>query len=431
MPPRDELLLILDLTASIIRAGVGVKDMIDRPTAEVSTRVGRRPAVAPFKMTDYVVGPYFDAALAQGDELEVIDPMTFGRYGLEVHDWTALEAILRHILHVSLALPRPPLAHPVLLSLPPHLPLTLIDTFHSLLFERLLVPQLLVSSRPFFAAAATGVVSAVVLDIGARGEGTEVSLDGELDVAQALADGNVAKLVNKKSHKKGGGDAKKANPKGGGAEEDEGDYVEIAHPTDPELEPLRIGPVRHRYLEPLFLPQVLDGLRPSTNEAAKRLGMERYEERPIQYAGVQEVVGLVVSLMDDVEQRRLVWESVVIASSGKIAGIKALGPALIPLLAPYGIDPESASETQARVIKFAKVPDYFSEFKQRGGELACYLGGCILAKILISDLQSKLFVVRRLPLSPTLHARLTLTASQSKAEYTSKGPAAYRLLEAL
>ena len=119
MPPRDELLLIIDLTASMIRAGVGVKDMIDRPKAvcpspscppdaehtrtsadscavsqEVSTRVGRRPSSAPYKMTDYVVGQPFLDAEAAGDELEVVFPMTVTRLGLEVLDWTALEAIL-------------------------------------------------------------------------------------------------------------------------------------------------------------------------------------------------------------------------------------------------------------------------------------------------------------------------------------------------
>jgi hypothetical protein len=32
MAPRDELLMIVDLTASMIRAGVGVHDLIRRPT---------------------------------------------------------------------------------------------------------------------------------------------------------------------------------------------------------------------------------------------------------------------------------------------------------------------------------------------------------------------------------------------------------------
>lgn len=494
MPPRDELLLIIDLTSTIIRAGVGVHDLIRGPLAEITTRIARRTsAVAPYKITDYVVGNAFAAAEAAGEELDVLTPMTVGPLGLEVNDWTGLEAIMRYLFHTALLLPRPPLAHPVLLSLPPHLPPVLVDMFHALLFERLLVPQLLVGSRPFFAAAGSGVLSAVVLDIGARGEGTEVSVvhdsqvveaatmrvegldegtlddwvklqllledpdlprklagegmslegrelavalddvvaslklgeaiefsspllqtkpgralvapkddEGTFDVAQVLVEGKVDKIVGKrkgdKKDKKGDGD-------------DDGDYVEVPHPYLVDAEPIRVGPARHRYLEPLFLPHILEALKPSASPTAQQLGLEEYETREPMYSGVQEIMGVVVGEIDEAEIRRLVWEGVVIVSSGKVAGIKALGPALIPLLSPFGIDPESGSETQPRVIKFAKVPDYFSEFKLRGGELGCYLGGCILAKILISDLQSKLFT--------------------SKAEYTAKGPATYRLLESL
>ncbi len=65
----------------------------------------------------------------------------------------------------------------------------------------------------------------------------------------------------------------------------------------------------------------------------------------------------------------------------------------MPLLSPFVADSDSGSELQPRQVKYAKMPDYFSEFKDKGGELGCYLGSCILAKILISDLQSKMFVV--------------------------------------
>lgn len=90
----------------------------------------------------------------------------------------------RYVFHTALILPRPPLAHPVLLSLPPHLPPVVMDQFHALLFERILVPQLMIGSRPFFAAAASGVVSGIVLDIGARGEGSEVSVVHESQVVE-------------------------------------------------------------------------------------------------------------------------------------------------------------------------------------------------------------------------------------------------------
>ena len=50
-------------------------------------------------------------------------------------------------------------------------------------------------------------------------------------------------------------------------------------------------------------------------------------------------------------------------------------------------------------------------------------------QILVSDVQSKLFVVRAFLVVLDRVERLTLGRTQSKADYTSKGPATYRLLE--
>ncbi|KAK4693296.1 hypothetical protein P7C70_g8954, partial [Phenoliferia sp. Uapishka_3] len=298
------------------------------------------------------------------------------------------------------------------LSLPTALPPLIVDTFHSLFFERLLVPQLLIGSRPFFAAAACGVLNGVILDIGARGEGSEISVvvessvvercgsrtkvdegtcddwlmccmleedkdlgvklgvegdgevlrdalnevikqlkegevigfeskalgttkpkggagaaaggaaagvddDGNFDVAQVLVEGKVDKIVNP-SHKKKGTETKK---KKAGVEE-EGDFVEVPHPNgDVDADPIRIGPSRHRYLEPLFLPECLRKMGES--EEGRRLDLpENYKEGAAEGEGVQELIGVVVGELEDVEVRRNVWEGVVVVSSGKIGGIK-------------------------------------------------------------------------------------------------------------
>lgn len=302
-----------------------------------------------------------------------------------------------------MGLPRPPLAHPVCLSLPPHLPPILTDQIHALLFERLLVPQLLVASRPFFAAAGAGQTSAVVLDIGARGEGSEVSVvhesqvvetatmrmdvdegdlddwlalvlleedeelaellkpaeegpalgtaelyeammelvqaikavegaigfesplvsatttrvkmitddDGGFDVAKALVDGAVDKIVKKAKPSQADNDSKS---------------IEIAHPLNPSAPPLRIGPARHRWLEPLFMPALLARLAPGASAAAARLGLTDFAERRVVHNGVHEVIGAVVGQVEDVEVRRAVWESVVIISTGKVASNKRKPP---------------------------------------------------------------------------------------------------------
>lgn len=262
------------------------------------------------------------------------------------------------------------------------------------------MPQLLIATRPFFAAAAAGVLHGIVLDIGQRGEGSEISVvhdsqvsesasmrfdidegtlddwcalklleedpqlpsklstydltpsqlcawlrhiisslktadaigfkspsfakanaaqaaqaaeDGEFDIAKVIAEGKIDKVIGKKKGKKG---------EKGGDEEDEDSVVEVPHPIDPNAEPLRIGPARHRYLEPLFLPHLLRELAPSSSAAAKRLGLEEYETRIVHHAGVQEMIGATVSQITSIAERRAVWEALVVVSPSKVSNIK-------------------------------------------------------------------------------------------------------------
>ncbi|SCV74979.1 BQ2448_8008 [Microbotryum intermedium] len=492
---RDEMLVILDVSATVIRAGVGVHEIIRAPTVEVSTRIGKRPSTtttttrsaSTAQVSDYLVGNALQQAEQAREPLEIVHPFQNGPGGFQVVDWLATEALFRYIFHTALALARPPLAHPCLLSIPPHLNPVVVDHFHALLFERLLIPQLLVATRPFFAAAAAGVLSAAIVDIGARGDGLDISVvhesqvveaatlclpidegvlddwtclmllqedptlpskivpseqngaapalvlalrrivevlkaknaigfapaaignanstsvdenEGEFDVARAIVEGKVDKIVGKK----------KVTAQD---EETTGDFVDVPSPLDAE-KTIKIGPARRRYLEPLFTPELIEQLRPSASPEAAMLNLTEYEGREVLHTGIQEAIGLVIDQVEDVEQRRLVWESIVIVSVGKVATNKTLGAALIPQIEAYVIDPDSGSESQPKIVKYARTPDYFSEFKERSGELAVYLGGCIMAKILISDLQSRLFMVS-----------ITL----SKVDYTNKGPAFYRQLE--
>ncbi|BGP17837.1 hypothetical protein JCM10213_008363 [Rhodosporidiobolus nylandii] len=530
MPTRDELLVILDLTSTILRAGQGVHELIRAPQIELPTRLGlKRDGTG--KVEDYLVGQQLVEAerkpLAERD-FDVVHPMRIDeRVGLEVVDWVGLEAIFRYALHTSLGLQRPPLANNCVLSVPPSLSPSTVDRLHQLMFERLLVPSLLLSTRPFFAAASAGILSGVVLDIGYRGEGTELSVvhenmivegpsglrlphvdegacddwcalqlleadptlpqqfagakkasdlgpgelayalravvgelkardmigfespligtsgaavaagpaigeeEGSFDIAKAVVEGKVNDIVKKKG-------------KGKAAEEDEGDFVRVPNPFAPpppaidlSLGPndqpapapystLRIGPARHRYLEPLFLPQLIAGLAPSAGGSAAALALQEYErfagaerERLLESAGVHEAVGAVLSRVEDLETRGAVSETVVLISSGRIASNKALPAALAPLLTPFRPDPSSAELAAIAAeggvppqkgIRVARgSPDYFANFMERAGELAVYLGGCVMGKLLIGDSQSKLFM--------------------SKAEYGAHGPAYYRRLD--
>ncbi|GAA5969431.1 hypothetical protein JCM8115_003249 [Rhodotorula mucilaginosa] len=548
MVVRDELLLIFDLTSTLLRAGVGVHDLIRGPLIELPTRVGRMAGKSGHRVEDFLVGAQLAAAeavTAAGgvQDFDIIDPIRIDQRtgAFHVTDWNALEAVFRYAMHTSLQLQRPPLAHPTVLSIPPNLSPSTVDQLHRLLFERLLVPQVLVSTRPFFAAGAAGILSGVVVDIGYRGEGTEISAmyenqvvpaasdfrigdldegvcddyclykilegdptieqqlldakttaagsggqqpvtfapgelanamrrvvsdlkvqnaisfespllgstitrllqlgiqqaagegeegeEGTLDVAKAIVEGKVDEIV------RGGGDKAKDDGEGGQFVRVSNPYLPAATTTGTDASAstsntnttLRIGPIRHRYLEPLFFPSVLACLAPTPSSSsqgetlASRLFGTEYSKfagpgATLPHAGLHEAVGVVLASVPDEGVRNAVSEAVVVVSSGRIANNRALGPALIPLLSPFRSDPSAGvydpeGTAPSRTTRFAKTPNYFSSFKDRSGDWAVYLGACIMGKLLIGDASSKLFM--------------------SKQDYAAHGPAHYRLLEVI
>ncbi|GAA5998588.1 uncharacterized protein JCM10292_002805 [Rhodotorula paludigena] len=549
MVGRDELLLVFDLTSTLLRAGLGVTDLIRGPLIELPTRVGRMAGKAGTRVEDFLVGAQLAAAeavTAAGGtrDFDIVDPIRIDeRTGFQVTDWTALEAVFRYAIHISLQLQRPPLAHPTVLSLPPSCPPALVDQLHQLLFERLLLPQLFVSSRPFFAAGTAGATDCVVLDLGYRGEGSEVSVvrdnemyepasglrlaaldegvcddycalrileadstipaqlaaargggelapgelanalrrmvgelkvrdlielespllgvgagavglgagvagaagaaaggaavmqtdgdEGSFDVAKAIVEGKVQDIVKKKG--KGKEDAATAAADGDDASSE---YVRVANPFAPAPPPaataeidlaqaqppdasatIRIGPARHRYLEPLFVPSVLGALAPSASPAAAQLALHEYaryaDASQLPEAGVHEAVGVALSMVEDAEARSAVGEVVVVVSSGRIASNRALGPTLIPLLSPFRSDLaagyDAEGQSLARPMRYVRTPEYFANFKERAGDWAVYLGACIMGKLILGDPQAKLFM--------------------TKADYATKGPSHYRRLE--
>lgn len=76
------------------------------------------------------------------------------------------------------------------------------------------------------------------------------------------------------------------------------------------------------------------------------------------------------------------------------------------------------------MLKQARVPDYFSEYKERKGELCCFLGGLIYAKVSPSPPHSRCVLTDSQLVSNDAQARLYVT----KTEYNTAGPAHYRLL---
>lgn len=178
--------------------------------------------------------------------------------------------------------------------------------------------------------------------------------EGNFDVAKVLVEGKVDKVVGRKDKK-----GKKAAA--ADEEEEEGDFVEVPHPLDAEAEAIRVGPARHRYLEPLFFPSILAELAPSASPDAALLGLEEYEGREVVYSGVQEVMGIVVEQVEDVEARRFVWDGVVIVSSGKVANIQG---AFIP---PFHLLPTIANFKSGSARCGPRSPPLALRYRRRVG----------------------------------------------------------------
>jgi actin-related protein 9 len=125
---------------------------------------------------------------------------------------------------------------------------------------------------------------------------------------------DVVKQLEAKGNKKG--KAKKTE-----AELDAMDF-EVPHPLFADADGIMIGSARHKYLEPLYVPELLRQLKPVASLEAGLLNFTEYEEKEIVYAGVQEMIAIIMERVDGVEMRKAVWDSLVIISSGKVGGIK-------------------------------------------------------------------------------------------------------------
>lgn len=101
--------------------------------------------------------------------------------------------------------------------------------------------------------------------------------------------------------------------------------------------------------------------------------------------------------------------------------LTGIGAALQSRLAPFILsDSGQQNDVQPRSIRVLTVPEYFAEFREKGENLAAFLGSSIIAK-----------VGRRLYLIPITLIALQVTFNDahgknfvSKADYVENGPRA-------
>ncbi|KAJ7113719.1 actin-related protein [Mycena crocata] len=191
---RDSTVIILETGRTVIRAGLGLHDLLKTPTVEFPARVGlRRNAFTngvetngkanisedPLASTsrasslpqngqrnatvkDYLVGTQLDEALATDPDIAISWPFADG----DVRDWTQAEAIWKYVLFNQLQRRRVQNESPVMLSLPPGLSRNTHERICQIFFERFNVAGLGILERPVGQIYAANTLSGVVVDIG-------------------------------------------------------------------------------------------------------------------------------------------------------------------------------------------------------------------------------------------------------------------------
>ena len=114
MSIRDSNVIILEVGRTVVRAGLGLHELLKTPTVEIPARVGLRrgalqdtandePAASTSRapsqfpqtampqaaVKDYLVGTQLDEAIASGQDLIISWPFADG----DISDWTQAEAI--------------------------------------------------------------------------------------------------------------------------------------------------------------------------------------------------------------------------------------------------------------------------------------------------------------------------------------------------
>ncbi|KAK0546880.1 hypothetical protein OC846_005092 [Tilletia horrida] len=181
-----------------IRAGIGLHELFQRPTAELRARVGlsrawlrqrRKDApslskepLPPPQSTDYLVGRALDDALtANPADIIIYYPLR----GSHVTDWQQLIALWRHLLFDLLRIKRSRNDSHTLLALPAPIHRETYTTVAQIFFELFNAPALSIVETPLISAYAAGALTAVTVDLGWDGCSITPLVDGNI-IHQAI-----------------------------------------------------------------------------------------------------------------------------------------------------------------------------------------------------------------------------------------------------
>ncbi|OAX38980.1 actin-related protein [Rhizopogon vinicolor AM-OR11-026] len=195
---RDSSVVIIECGRTLIRAGIGLQDLLKAPSIEIQARVGLRrspgdttngrsslrpseggenlrPSASSSrasslpchpspsaKVNDYLIGSQLDEALEAGQDIIVSWPFSDG----DVRDWTQAEALWKYVLFNTLQLKRTQNESPVMLSMPAGLFRESSQRICQIFFERFNVAGFGLLDRPVAQLYAAGQLNGIVIDVG-------------------------------------------------------------------------------------------------------------------------------------------------------------------------------------------------------------------------------------------------------------------------
>ncbi|KAG6890975.1 hypothetical protein C0992_011734 [Termitomyces sp. T32_za158] len=249
------------------------------------------------------------------------------------------------------------------------------------------------------------------------GETAVVEDDGVTDIAAIVMAGKEKAVIES-------GMKKKASAKASAAEQARAREIEALDLLTVQFREhtLTVGKERHRLCEPLFNPKLLDGVRGISplRSTSPRLPL-------------QEAVALAVGQVD-VDLRQSLWMGLFVTGNitRQIKGtfywaifgmltpfVTGIGVALQSRVAPFVVTPELQTEVQPRFVRILNIPEYYSEYRDIGNGLACFLGSSITAKVSPNDLSSGISSVG---LCQIIFNDTGGRNYVSKADYSMRGP---------
>ncbi|KAH9993724.1 actin-like ATPase domain-containing protein [Russula compacta] len=502
---RDSSVVIIETSRTIIRGGLGLHELLRAPTIEIQARVGLRaqhaeavygqrlsagnlnlgagglaaevdpsmstsraasavPQPQTLKVTDYLVGPQLDDALAAGQELVISWPFAND----QIKDFMQAEALWKYVLFTGLQLRRVQNESPVLLSLISGLPRDAYERTGQIFFERFNVAAFSILDRPMAQLYAASALSGIVVDVGDTLTDITPIYDGlplpgarttirvgtrhcERFLAHILRNNTsvsavFAELAVPPTEQPAALRALARQVWQAGLVRVPVDGIAPREPEDEgvtdiaavlvagkEKAVIESGMKRRATAKASAAEQarakeieVLDLITVEFRGKEVTLGKERHRfceplfdlnlltlggDITIDKHASPEGEGMLMTLQDaiahavrlaDVDQRQYIWQGLLL--TGDIAAhVKGIAPALQTHLASFILsNADQHNEVQPKQIRTAKVPEYFAEYREKGDGLAAFLGSSIVAKVTFHD--GKNFI--------------------SKTDYAEKGPKA-------